>query len=81
MDTLNTLNNEGLNNDQILSELDKKIHIKHLKEKNKNKTFVYGIFDFILENDVDALIKLIKKRLGCSGMMEEESVRENPKKY
>lgn len=65
--------NIGQNNNQILSDLSKKIKIKHFKEKNKNKTCVYGMLDFISETDGKLLIKLIKKRLGCSGIMTEET--------
>lgn len=75
MDVLNTMNSFiSNNNNLILSELDKMIKIKHLKEKNKNKTCVYGVLDFIPEKDIDPLIKIIKKRLGCSGSLTEEII-------
>jgi translation initiation factor 1 (eIF-1/SUI1) len=73
MDILNALNNTG-SGSQVLSELDKKIRIKHHKVKNKNKTCVYGIFDFISEKDAELLIKSIKKNLGCSGSISQESI-------
>lgn len=59
-------------NNQILTDLDKMIRIKHYREKNKNKTCVYGISDFVPAKDLDALVKLIRKRLGCSGNLVEE---------
>ena len=72
MNVLNTFNS-GIDNDQIISDLNKMITIKYYKLKNKNKTSVTGIFDFISEKDAEALIKIIKKRLGCSGMIGKDS--------
>lgn len=71
-DLFQRLNGSLSNDNQILSDLDKMIRIKYLKEKNKNKTCVYGIFDFVPEKNIKDLIKLIKKRLGCSGIINEE---------
>ena len=62
----------NLNNSAILSELDKQIRIKYYKEGNKNKTCVYGLFDFITEPEGKLLIKYIKKKLGCAGIIEDE---------
>ena len=60
------------NGNTILLDIDKKIRIKHHKEKNKNKTCVYGIYDFVAEKEIDPLIKVIKKRFGCSGIVGED---------
>lgn len=73
MDILNTLNVSTTNENQLMSDLNRIIKIKHHKEKNKNKTTVYGIFDFVPEKDIEALVKLIKKKLGCSGIIAEET--------
>lgn len=59
-----------------LSEIDKHIRIKHHKEKNRNKTCVYGIFDYITEKEAEALLKTIKTHLGCSGIICEEIVNK-----
>ncbi|AYV83584.1 MAG: hypothetical protein Hyperionvirus9_1, partial [Hyperionvirus sp.] len=45
---MNILQDAGTK-DQILLELDKKIRIKYYKQGNKNKTCVYGLFDFMTE--------------------------------
>jgi translation initiation factor 1 (eIF-1/SUI1) len=74
MDVLNTISNTEKSNDQILTEIDKKIRIKHHKEKNKNKTCIYGILDFITKKEVESLIKLIKKQFGCSGIITADKI-------
>lgn len=68
-----------LNDNLILSDLDKIIKIKYHKDKNKNRTCVYGIFDFISEGDINSLIKMIKKRLGCSGIISEGVISKGKK--
>ena len=74
MDVLN------LEKKNILSSIDNKIQIKHHKEKNKNKTCVYGLFNFISDADIPIFIKIVKKKLGCSGVVcEDEPVQGKPK--
>ncbi len=74
MNVLNTANS----NTQILSSIDNKIQIKHHKEKNKNKTCVYGLFNFISEDDAKIFIKIVKKKLGCSGIIGDDLVVSKP---
>ena len=69
---MNIVYNNDNNNIDVCAFIDKKVSIKHYKDKNKNKTCVYGIFDFITKKDMDALLKLIKVKLGCSGTINEE---------
>ena len=72
MENINTLSRSVISDNQIMSDLDKMIRIKHHKQKNKNKTCIYGILDFVPENDIDTFIKSIKKKLGCSGIITDE---------
>ena len=73
MDVLNNLNIKS-NDCHTNSDFDKSIKIKHIKDKNRSKTCVHGIFNFMTEKEADALIKIIKKKLGCSGIISDEVV-------
>lgn len=76
---MDALNLPGSSDTRILSELDKKILIKYYKEGNKNKTYVYGIFDFVPEPEVKTFVKFVKQKLGCSGIIGEDPVKDDAK--
>ena len=59
-------------NKPAIQEIDKKIDIKYVKLKNKAKTRIYGITNYIEEKDIDNLIKHIKKKLGCGGVYTDD---------
>ena len=72
MNILNAQQSKQLTQDKTLSDIDKKIIIKQYKEKNKNKTCINGLFDFVSEKDMQDLVKSLKKKLGCSGTIFED---------
>ena len=77
MDDLLNFNNDLQT--ETLTEIDKVIRIKYFKEKNKNKTYIYGLYDFISDKDINKLVKDIKKRLGCAGIISNESSAKDKK--
>ena len=64
MDLTNILNN-NINN--MYDDINKFISIKCYKQKNKYKTNVYGLDNFITDKELKTFTKIIKKKLGCSG--------------
>lgn len=57
---------------KTIQEIDKKIIIKYYKLKNKAKTRLYGLEDFIDEKETEKLMKNVKKKLGCGGTLTED---------
>ncbi len=56
----------------LLSEIDKKITIRCKKIKGKNKTCVYNLDKFMEQDKVEEFLKKIKKKLGCGGLITED---------
>lgn len=57
---------------KTIQEIDKKVVIKYYKLKNKAKTRVYGLEDFIDEKEMEKIMKNVKKKLGCGGTFTED---------
>jgi translation initiation factor 1 (eIF-1/SUI1) len=49
-----------------LKELEKTVKINVIKEKNRYKTQVFGMSDFISSEKIDTFAKNIQKKYGCS---------------
>lgn len=65
-------NNAKSNSLNAIAEIDKHIEIKFLKEGRRNKTYIYGLSDYIDgEKELQKCIEKLQKRLGTS-LIEEE---------
>ena len=72
MDILDITN--GLSSKNLLVGADNRIKIKTIREKNKNKTYVTGIFDFITDDEkIENFLKQIKKQFGCGGVIKDNA--------
>jgi translation initiation factor 1 (eIF-1/SUI1) len=58
--------------DEKLTEIDKKIHITTYKEKNRHKTQIKGLEDFIKEDDLKTFLKTVKTKFGCNGILSDK---------
>jgi translation initiation factor 1 (eIF-1/SUI1) len=67
-------------NDDDLTEIDKKIHIKIFKDGNRMKTEVSGLDDFMKVDNFKQFAKEIKELHGCSGIVSEKSSEIKGKK-
>ncbi len=66
--------NDEINNKFILSEIDKKIIIKFIKEKKTSRTYIFGLEDFVNDiNDRKKFMTDIKKLLGTAGIFKKEN--------
>lgn len=61
------LKNVKAKKDDNMVDIDKRIVISTYKEKNKHKTQVKGLEDFMKEAEIEAFNKLIKTKMGCNG--------------
>jgi len=64
------------NINNIIEDLDKKITIKEIKRKGRNKTIMSGICTYSeLNNDtvIKNIVKDIKTKHGCSSSIEKDS--------
>lgn len=67
-------NNAKSNNSSLIAEIDKHIEIKFLKEGRRNKTYIYGISDYVEggEKELKKCIEKLQKKLGTSVLEEEK---------
>lgn len=74
-------NNLKSKDSNLMTEIDKHIEIKFLKEGRRNKTYIYGLSDYMTGDNKDTnltkFVEKLKKKLGTS-MVEEE---KDGKKY
>ena len=63
---INIGNNLKENDNDLINEIDKHVEIKYLKEGRRNKTYVYGLSDFIDEKVETDTIGKLKKKLGTN---------------
>jgi translation initiation factor 1 (eIF-1/SUI1) len=65
--------------EDIFRQIDKRITIRFLKEKRTTRTYIEGLEDFISEEQINDLIKKIKK-LGTSYLKRTDEDIEDDKK-
>lgn len=66
-------NNLKSNDSNAIAEIDKHIEIKFLKEGRRNKTYIYGLSDYIEnEKELKKCVEKIQKKLGTSVIEEEK---------
>lgn len=77
-------NNSKSTNLSLIAEIDKHIEIKFLKEGRRNKTYVYGLGDYIesvnkdikngveKDKELNKFVEKLQKRLGTSVLWEEK---------
>ena len=65
--------------EEIFRQIDKRITIRFLKEKRTTRTYIEGLEDFISEDQINELIKKIKK-LGTSYLKRTDEDTEDDKK-
>jgi hypothetical protein len=72
--------NAKSSNSSLMAEIDKHIEIKFLKEGRRNKTYIYGLGDYVEggEKELKKCIEKLQKKLGTS-VLEEE--KDNKKYY
>lgn len=84
MDITNITIGNKSNSSNVIAEIDKHIEIRFLKEGRRNKTYVYGLIDYIGGEEKDKnknlqkFVEKLQKRLGTS-MLEEE--KDGKKSY
>lgn len=72
-------NNTKSNDSNLIAEIDKHIEIRFLKEGRRNKTYIFGLCDYIEggEKELKKCVEKLQKKLGTS-LLEEE---KDGKKY
>lgn len=65
-------NNAKSNNNNLIAEIDKHIEIKFIKEGRRNKTYIYGLDDYIEDKkELKKCVEKLQKKMGTS-LLEEE---------
>ena len=80
VEAVKVLDNQDTSHKKNLIELDKKVIIKEQKEKNKNKTYVFGlsaIEGLEKRKALDNFAKLLKNKFGCGCKIEPDEKRES----
>ena len=67
-------NNSKSNDSNLIAEIDKHIEIKFIKEGRRNKTYIYGLGDYIEGGDKELIkyVEKLQKRLGTNLIKEEK---------
>ncbi len=65
--------------EDIFKQIDKRVTIRFLKEKRTTRTYIEGLEDFLTEEQINDLIKKIKK-LGTSYLKRTDEETEDDKK-
>jgi translation initiation factor 1 (eIF-1/SUI1) len=67
------------NTEDIFKQIDKRVTIRFLKEKRTTRTYIEGLEDFLSEEQINELIKKIKK-LGTSYLKRTDEDSDEEKK-
>ena len=67
-------NNLKSNDSNLIAEIDKHVEIKFLKEGRRNKTYIYGLEDFIEGGDKELTkyVEKLQKKLGTNLIKEQK---------
>jgi len=74
-------NDDNLNyedeQDNIITEIDKKIIIKYMKEIKTSRTYIYGLESYVKKEDITNFIKTLQKSLGTSSLKKQDDNNNN----
>lgn len=65
-------NNIDFDDNNIFEDEDKKIILKFFKEKKTSRTYIYGLHDFMTDEEVVKFVMYLKKKLG-TGIIKKEN--------
>jgi len=73
--------NDNLNyedeQDNVITEIDKKIIIKFMKEIKTSRTYIHGLESYVKQEDIPNFIKTLQKSLGTSSLKKQDDDNNN----
>lgn len=63
--------------DNVLTEIDKKIIIKYMKEIKTSRTYIHGLESYVKLEDIPIFIKTLQKSLGTSSLKKQDDDDNN----
>lgn len=64
----------------ILTDIDRHVYLKFLKEKKTSRTYICGLHNFMTNEEIDKFVKSLKKTLG-TGENEKKAEKANTFEY
>jgi hypothetical protein len=62
----------------VMAEIDRKITLRHLKEKKTSRTYIDGLYYYLTEDEIQNHVKTLQKMLATSMI---EKTNDEGKKY